>query len=92
MGLALNRGIGPLTVPSRVTIRERGGVFTSTMLLCVILCWPALGWADALAAVPRLTGAGHWPGGGHLPARSRHAVLLPVLALPDTARCDHGGR
>ena len=83
MGLALTRGIGPLTVPSRVTIRERGIVLTSTIMLCVILCWRFPGRADALTAVPGLTGPGHRPGGGHLPARSRPAVPQPVIPLPD---------
>ncbi len=83
MGLALNRGIGPLTVPSRVTIRERGVVLTSSIMLCVVLCWRAPGWADVLAAVSGLAGPGHLPVGGYLPARSRHAVLPPVIALPD---------
>jgi len=83
MGLALNRGIGPLTVPSRVTIRERGIVLTSTIMLCVILCWRSPGSANVLAAVPALTGPGHRPGRWHLPARSRPAVVQPVILLLD---------
>jgi hypothetical protein len=83
MGLALKRGIGPLMVPSRVTIRERDVVLTSAILLRVILCWCVPGWADVLAAVPGLAGPGHRSGGGHLPARSRHACLSPVIPLPD---------
>jgi hypothetical protein len=79
MGLALNRGIGPLTVPSRVTIRERGSVLTSGIMLCVILCWRSPEWADSLAAIP---GPGHRPGRGHLSVRSRRAALPPVLPLP----------
>ena len=83
MGLALNRGIGPLTVPSRVTIRERGIVLTSTIMLCVILCWRSPESADALAAVPGLTRPGHRSGRWHLPARSGPAVPQPVIPLPD---------
>jgi len=83
MGLALNRGIGPLTVPSRVMIRERGIVLTSTIMLCVILCWRSPESADALAAVPGLTRPGHRSGRWYLPARSRPAVPQPVIALPD---------
>jgi hypothetical protein len=60
-------------VPSRVTIRERGIVLTSTLMLCVISCWRALGCADVSEPVPGLSGPDHLPGGGHLPARSRPA-------------------
>ena len=60
-------------------------MLTSAIMLCVILCWRAPGWADVLAAVPGPTGPGHLPGGGHLPARSRHAVLLAVSPRPDAS-------
>lgn len=80
MGPAWNRG-PPLTVPGRVTIRERVAVLTLTTVLCVIVCWRARGRADGLAPhqaeVPRRT----WP--GHLPAWSRRASGLAGVLMPD---------
>ena len=55
---------------------------TSTIMLRVILCWRASGCAEVLAAVSGLAEPRHRPG-GHVPARFRHAVLPPVIQLPD---------
>jgi hypothetical protein len=49
----MNRGIHPLTVLGRVTIRERGAVLTlSRTKLCVVVSWRAVGCADVLAPHP----------------------------------------